>query len=61
MGVDALCKNDFYQFSGLKLVHELKGHTKEVDDVTCHPDNHMVWSEAKLLAHRNFNALKSLH
>ena len=37
-----LCKKYFKQFPGLKLMHELKGHKKEVDDVTCHPDTHMV-------------------
>ena len=24
-------------------MHKLKGHKKEVDDVTCHPDTHMVY------------------
>ena len=42
-------QNHFYQFPGIKLVHELKGHKKEVDDVTCHPDTHTV---------QNFRSMK---
>ena len=32
-------------------MHKLKGHKKEVDDVTCHPDTHMVCNN---LSHINF-------
>lgn len=42
MGVARLCKTRFYQFPGLKLIHKLKGHKKEVDDIACHPDTHTV-------------------
>ena len=30
-------------------MHKLKGHTKEVDDVTCHPDTHLVCNSLSLI------------
>jgi len=30
------------QFPGIKLVHKLTGHDKEINGLTCHPDKQLV-------------------